>query len=170
MMTWGDEPHLQQPLHTIPPATRRVLLVVYGLFFALVLALSVAGEAEGQAVSWQVEVVDGHGEARVLNRRSVPVEVEVALWESDETGAEVELTQPAEGRVWPTEFSLEPGERQFVRVLVPEDAYPEGQLLRLETVMTPTRPEQGEGKPADGIKTSIRLAVRTLSKVLIRHE
>lgn len=115
-------------------------------------------------VSGTVVIRDSRGEALVRNPSLGPVRVEVALWESDEAREGVELVRRANGNVWPTAFDLSPGERQVVRVLLSDDSYVAGTVLRLETRLVPHQPTQH----ADGnVSAQILLATRILSKVLV---
>ncbi|MGH7571097.1 MAG: hypothetical protein ACREMK_04545 [Gemmatimonadota bacterium] len=94
------------------------------------------------------------------------MKVEVALWESDETGERVRLLQPARANVWPTQFHLRPGEVQTVRFLLPEGAYAPDTLLRLETRLVPVPPETQES--AEGTSARLIFATRILSKAWVR--
>lgn len=115
-------------------------------------------------VSGTVDIRDSRGQALVRNSTLGSVRVEVALWESNEAREGVELVRRANGNVWPTAFDLAPGERQVVRVLLSDDSYAAGAVLRLETRLVPHQPTQH----ADGnVSARILLATRILSKVLV---
>lgn len=120
----------------------------------------------------ELEIRDNRGSALVRNASRSDVDVEVALWESDETSKPVELLESADASVWPTGFRLEPGETQTVRFLVGTDAYPENTLLRLETRFIPVEttpvPTTAGSTATTGAEARLRLVTRILSKVWIR--
>ena len=123
-------------------------------------------------VTGEVEVRDGAGRGLVRNTSRVVLDVEMALWESDESGPQVELLRPADAAVWPAEVRLEPGETQTIRFLVTGDPYPANTLLRLETRFIPVESAavpatDGTSVPA-GVQAKVRMVTRILSKVWIR--
>lgn len=133
-------------------------------------------------VSAEVEIRDGTGRALVRNTFRSPVDVEIALWESDETGERVELLRKADANLWPVEFRLQPGETRTVRMLLEVDAYGAGALLRLETRFVPVEPRAVEvaaeasaadgtaarASAVDGPRAHIRIVTRILSKAWVR--
>lgn len=162
MLYWAD--HSSAPVRWRFP---RTAIFAGAVTWALILLLVSAGRAEGQ-VSAGVEIRDGHGEAHVLNHRSKDVQVEVAIWESQEE-PKVKLLRKAQGKIFPAKFGLAPGEKQTVRILVPDSAYAEDTLLRLETVLTPLEGEQPELTSApENVRTELKFAYRFLSRVYIR--
>jgi hypothetical protein len=130
-----------------------------------------AGTAAAQ-VSGEVEISDGHGRALVRSAFPSEVRVEIALWESDETGDRVELVRPAAAGLWPVEFRLLPGETQTVRLLLSDGAYPAGTVLRLETRFVPLQPvtvaAAGRASMPDRIDARLTIVTRILSRVLVR--
>lgn len=120
----------------------------------------------------ELEIRDNQGSALVRNASRSAADVEVALWESDETSKPVELLERSDASVWPTEFRLEPGETQTVRFLVGTGAYPENTLLRLETRFIPVEaapvPTTAGSTAPTGAEARLRLVTRILSKVWIR--
>lgn len=135
------------------------------------LALTLATVLDSGAVDAQatgvVDIRDRRGHALVRNPSEHPLQVEVALWESNETGDQVELTARARGGVWPTHFELPPRQTQTVRLLLEEDAYGAGQQLRLEVRLTPAPPPADGTAGAGGARGRILLATRILAKVRI---
>jgi P pilus assembly chaperone PapD len=142
-----------------------------GAAIAVVSALVQANAAVAQ-VPAEVEIHDGRASTLVRNASRTDVDVEIALWESDETGERVELLRRADVNIWPTDFRLRPGETQTVRLLTAPDAYPANTLLRFETRFipveaTPVPTTAGSTAPA-GAEARLRLVTRILSKVWIR--
>ncbi len=123
-------------------------------------------------VSADVDIRSGQGSALVRSAFRSAVDVEVALWESDETGEHVKLVRPADVQVWPTEFRLAPGETQTVRFLVDGEAYPPNTLLRLETRFIPADYQPiataAERSTSRGATARLRIVTRILSKAWIR--
>jgi len=143
-------------------------------YFLLVVAASAVlqpGTAAAQ-VPAEIEIRDGQGSALVRNASRSDVDVEVALWESDETGERVELIERADADIWPTEFQLQPGETQTVRFLLATDAYPGNTLLRLETRFIPKEtaavPATAGSSTASGAEARLRVVTRLLTKAWIR--
>lgn len=149
---------MKRPRHWLAP-----LLVTAA---ALIHPPSAAAQVTGE-----VEIRDGQGEALVRNASRSTMDVEVAIWESDESGEQVELLRTAAADLWPHEFRLEPGEMQTVRFLVKGDPYPPDTLLRLETRFIPLRAEPiaATSAPASaGARAELRIVTRIISKVWIR--
>jgi P pilus assembly chaperone PapD len=140
------------------------------MIFALTAMVQV--RAAVAQVPAEVEIRGGRGSTLVRNASRTDVDVEIALWESDETGERVELLEPADVNVWPTEFRLRPGETQTVRLLAAAEAYPANTLLRFEARFIPVEttpiPTAAESTAAAGAEARLRLVTRILSKVWIR--
>lgn len=151
--------------------------VAGGLAVACVLLVPSFAPAQ---ITGEVEVRDGYGRALVRNASMGDVDVELALWDSDETGRAVELLRPASANLWPNRFRLSPGETQTVRITIPSDAYVAGTLLRLESRFTPAGPPERDGAaegqpPAEGeagtgrgARARVVMVTRILSKVWVR--
>lgn len=143
-------------------------------FLVLVVAATVVVQPRMAAaqVPAEVEIRDGRGSALVRNASRSDVDVEVALWVSDEAGPRVELLDRANVEIWPPEFQLRPGETQTVRFLLAMDAYPANTLLRLETRFIPTDaaavPTAAGASAAKGAEARLRVVTRLLTKVWIR--
>lgn len=123
-------------------------------------------------VTGEVEIREGQGEALVRSSYRSEVGVEVAVWESDETGERVALTRRADVRLWPSEFQLLPGETQTVRFLLDDGVYSSGTMLRLETRFTPARPmpvgSGGAATAPEAVEARLTIVTRILSKIRIR--
>lgn len=144
-----------------PPAAGRSLVAA-----ATVLVLGLLPRPSIAQVPVSVEIRDGAGQALVRNPSLKDIRVEVALWDSDESGDRVRLLRESRASLWPTAFELAPGESQVVRILVEDGIHPVGTLLRLETRLIPVEPApEAEG---EGATARITLVTRVLSKVHIR--
>lgn len=73
----------------------------------------------------------------VTNTSPSLVTVQMAVWEATPTDTIPLLTAPARVKVFPSEFQLESGQRQVVRLFMDEGAYDEGAQLSLESVFDP---------------------------------
>jgi P pilus assembly chaperone PapD len=148
------------------PFRLRMQAVLVVAVTVLVLPRFLIGQVTGE-----VDIRGGHGAVLVRNRARSPMDVTVALWESDESGERVQLLGRARANLWPLEFRLRPGESQTVRVLTTGDPYDPGTLLRLETRFIPVAAQQvagTTGTPPTGARAEIRIVTRILSKVWIR--
>lgn len=164
-LQWSERTDRPARLPHVPRSVRRVMAT---LFAALALAALFADGAPAQ-VTHEVNLTPGSsgwtGTALVRSHRDAVVEV--GLWESREE-PEVKLVEPATATLWPDSFRLEAGEQQTVRVRVPRDAYPEGHLLRLRTVIAPA--EEDSAREPDEVRTRIRTVLRMVTKVWVGSE
>lgn len=148
-------------VYSITPVRRRKIgrAVVAAVLFAAINALPASAQVPARSSI--------HGRlARIPVTNTSPslIVVEMAVWEAIPTDSIPLLTAPARVKVFPSEFSLEPGERQLVRLFMDEGVYDETTDLRLETVFEPQDDRMDvEGTTGD---SAIRVVIKQRLRLL----